>query len=284
MKLTGTEQERIDAAIAFAKTHRCHAYAHDLVAENYRKAEVPFTEAAEKFCREWDGAFDRIRIYPGSPNVVCDDGSQYLVDIAFSFEILAHSEWIDDSVDELKYWYDPDYAASQPRWDEWCSKNIREKYGTDTVPVAKGGYYYPKIIWIRPNGQLICDLPDNGRPLAERVYDSLGDFIHDTLSGHGTSRIEVELESRELECTMEERIASAIEFAKAHGGFKHCRLFAKMYNAAPLDISLITEKEPLSDDNAVALILRILKENTPNWYLERYLETTLPCRITFVDE
>ena len=51
MELTGTLQERIAAAIEFAKAHRAYKYDHDKFVERYRKAGVPYTEAAEKFCR-----------------------------------------------------------------------------------------------------------------------------------------------------------------------------------------------------------------------------------------
>ena len=33
----------------------------------------------------------------------------------------------------------------------------------------------------------------------------------------------------ELTGTSEERIAAAVEFARAHGGFEHCRLYSIMY-------------------------------------------------------
>ena len=99
----------------------------------------------------------------------------------------------------------------------------------------------------------------------------------------------------QLTGTEEERIAAAIAFAKAHGGFEHCRLFAEMYNRAPLDLSLIREQENRTggsasgtgssdgnsaDNSIAALLLEILEEATPNWYHE----TTLPCKIEFVDE
>ena len=89
----------------------------------------------------------------------------------------------------------------------------------------------------------------------------------------------------QLTGTEEERIAAAIAFAKAHGGFKHCRLFAEMNSRAPLDLTRITEQEncannSLSDSNTAALLLEILEKATP----KRHHETTLPCRIEFVEE
>ena len=81
MQLTGTEDERIATAITFAKAHRSHEYDRNAITDVYRKAGVPFTPAAEKFCREWDGVFDRVNMYPDRPNVVMDDGTHYLIDI-----------------------------------------------------------------------------------------------------------------------------------------------------------------------------------------------------------
>ena len=61
MELTGTIEERIAAAVEFAKAHRAYEYDHEAFVERYRRAGVPYTEAAEKFCREWDGVFDHCR-------------------------------------------------------------------------------------------------------------------------------------------------------------------------------------------------------------------------------
>ena len=63
MKLTGSLKERITQALDFAKAHRAYEYDHDMFVERYRKAGVPYTEAAEKFCREWDGVLDYCRFF-----------------------------------------------------------------------------------------------------------------------------------------------------------------------------------------------------------------------------
>ena len=52
MELTGTLKERITAMVEFAKAHRAYEYDHDKFVKRYRNAGVPYTEAAEKFCRE----------------------------------------------------------------------------------------------------------------------------------------------------------------------------------------------------------------------------------------
>ena len=281
MQLTGTEKERIDAAIAFAKSHRSHQYDQEKIAEIYQKAGVPFTEAAEKFCREWDGVFDMVKMYPDKPNVVMDDGTHYLIDIDFSFNLLSDSENVSDSVDNVQVWYDADYMRKDgdgcSNWYAECIEDIRQKYGDDTIPVAEGGWYYPDIICVCPDGKIVSYLPDEGN---DNVYDCLEDFLHFHIGGHGLSSIEVIRDEEKLEGTMDERIAAAIAFAKVHGGFTHCRLFAEMYSRAPLDLSRITEQNDLSDSDTAALLLRILEEATPKWYHE----TTLPCKIEFVDE
>ena len=220
-----------------------------------------------------------------------DDGTHYLVDIDFSFRLLAHSEWVKDPVNNVRCWYDADYMRRDgggcSKWYAECVEYIRREYGDDTVPVAEGGYYYPDILCVRPDGKIVAYLPDDGN---DCVFDSLEEFLYCHIGGHGLSRIEVVRDSMKLEGTMDERIATALDFAKAHGGFEHCRLFAEMYSSAPLDLSCLREQENLADDNAsgngtsdddtVAILLKFLKDATPTWYHE----TTLPCKIEFVEE
>ena len=136
MELTGTLQERIAAAIEFAKAHRAYKYDHDKFVERYRKAGVPYTEAAEKFCR--DGVLDHCRFFRRDKSCI---------DVRFvcSLEL---ADGFDSSEEALQYWYAPD---------------MTDEYGLDTVPVATGGYYYYDIIWIKPDGSLIAVLPDGGR-------------------------------------------------------------------------------------------------------------------------
>ena len=275
MKLTGTtDHERIDSAIAFAKAHRSHDYDHCKITEIYHKAGVPFTEAAEKFWRKWYGVLEQCVLYPDSPNVSCDDGNHYIIDVDFSFCMLANAE-------ELKYRYEPTtYPDLDENYCEDIGGMIRAKYGIDTVPVASGGYYYPDSIYIRPNGKIISILPDNGYD-SERFFDSLKEFLYFHLHGLGSASIEKVIEFKNIEeGSMEERIAVVMEFAKSHGGFQHCRLFAEMYERSPLDLSKITKAGKLSDDETARLLLEILKDNTPKYYTS----TTLPCQIRFVEE
>ncbi len=138
MELTGTLEERIAAAVEFAKAHRAHEYDHDKFVKRYRSAGVPYTEAAEKFCREWDGVLDHCRFCTRNKS---------RIDVRFVCS-LGLIEGFDSSEEALRYWYDPD---------------TRDRYGPDTVPVATGGYYYYDILWIKPDGSLIAVLPDGGR-------------------------------------------------------------------------------------------------------------------------
>lgn len=271
MQLTGTDKERIDQAIAFAKAHRTEEYNHEKFVNLYKEAGVPYTEAAEKFCREWCGVLEKAKFYPDRPNVIGDDGSELLIDIDFSFRIITNA-------DDLKYWYDPDYTEGDD-CDEFA-KVVREKYGIETVPVASGGYYYPLQIWICPDGRLVAILPDNG-PWHQHIYDNLYEFLYEQLEeDFSAGKVEMVLVEKRIEGTLDERIATVVEFAKAHGGFHHCRLFADFYNRAPLDLSKLTAEQNLSDDAAAALVLEILQDNTPDYWDE----TTLPDIIQFVEE
>ena len=75
--------------------------------------------------------------------------------------------------------------------------------------------------------------------------------------------------------TIQERIASAIAFAKAHGGFKHCRMTSAAARCDPIDIRRIAALEESASGNFAdsivdgklsALLLQVLKEQTPKWY------------------
>ena len=162
MELTGTLGERIAAALEFAKAHRAHEYDHDKFVKRYRSAGVPYTEAAEKFCREWDGVLDHCRFCTRNKS---------RIDVRFvcSLELI---EGFDSSEEALRYWYNPD---------------TRDRYGPDTVPVATGGYHYYDILWIKSDGSLIAVLPDGGREndfsdlfaylCSEFVFAGVPDFV-----------------------------------------------------------------------------------------------------------
>ena len=75
--------------------------------------------------------------------------------------------------------------------------------------------------------------------------------------------------------TIQERIASAIAFAKAHGGFKHCRMTSAAARCDPVDIRRMAALEDsaggnfadsIADGELSALLLQVLKEQTPKWY------------------
>ena len=277
MQLTGTtDKERIESAIAFAKAHRRHAYNHDKIAEVYRKAGVPFTDAADAFFREWYGVFTGISLYPNHTNISYDGGFHALIEIDFCFFLI-------DDEDELKDWYEPGAYPDYDVFDDGFSwpdipGMIRAKYGADTVPVARGGFYYPSTVYIRPDGMLIIILPDNGYD-TEQFFDHLDEFICLQLNREGARRIEKVLESQKLEGTLEERITAAIEFAKSHGGFQSCRLFDDYQNAF-LNISKLTSSEAPEDADLAALLYQIIKEHPPvSWRSD-----IMPGKIEFVQE
>ena len=125
-------------------------------------AGVPYTEAAEKFCREWDGVLDHCHFFGR-------DKSR--IDFRFHCS-LELADGFDSSEAALQYWYAPE---------------MTDEYGLDTVPVATGGYYYYDIIWIKPDGSLVAVLPDGGREndfsdlfaylCSEFVFAGMPDFV-----------------------------------------------------------------------------------------------------------
>ena len=271
MELTGTLQERIAAAVEFAKAHRAYEYDHDKFVERYRKAGVPYTEAAERFCREWDGVLDRCRF--------CGRNKSR-IDFRFVCS-LDMAEGFDSSEEALQYWYDPDTYEKDWGWYENYPKEIRDEYGHNTVPVATGGYYYYDIIWIKPDGSLIAILPDDGR---ENEFSNLLDYVSSEFGFAGTPDfVECDIEWKDLTGTMEERCAAVVDFAREHGGFGHCRLFP--YNSVQdvIDISEIVGD--MQNPDWDTLSERMSKYCTEYYDQEKYPgRTLLPGRIVFVEE
>ena len=139
---------------------------------------MPYTEAAERFCREWDGVLDHCRFF-------VHDKSR--IDFRFHCS-LELADGFDSSEEALQYWYAPD---------------MTDAYGPDTVPVATGGYYYYDILWIKPDGSLVAVLPDGGR---ENDFSDLFAYLCSEFVFAGTPDfVECDIEVKKLDGTMEER-------------------------------------------------------------------------------
>ena len=266
MQLTGTTiQERIASAIAFAKAHRSHEYDCDKTAGIYRMAGVPFTEAAEKFWREWYGVWNCIDFYPDRPNVVNSDGEHHIERIDFYFSLVEDAEKLEVDYTPESYLGWPDSAGM-----------IRKKYGDDTVPVAEGGYYYPSDIWVCSDGRIFSVLPEDFEEIGdEHVWKSLDEFLCFVLEDEYPARIEKVLARKELEGSLDENVSAAIAFAKSHGGFRLCRMTSAAARCDPIDIRRIAALEESASGNFAdsivdgelsALLLQVLKEQTPKWY------------------
>ena len=87
----------------------------------------------------------------------------------------------------------------------------------------------------------------------------------------------------ELTGTLQERIAAAVKFARAHGGFAHCRLFPYDSGLNAIDLSEIVGDMQNPDWNT-------LPERMSKYFTEYYDQvkypgrTLLPGRISFVEE
>ena len=238
MQLTGTQEERVAAAIEFYKVRRSPGLDHDAVVEAYRKAGVPFTEAAEKLFREWNGVFDGERWY--------EEGHSYRMDFFMSLFNCDFSFYEHKPVDESA----EDENLSAPAI-------MRKHYGADTVPVGYGGYYYQGYVFICPDGKLLMWHDYNPRDEFWE-YDSLDELIQGELSFHCVGRVEKIVDRVGFEGSVEERLLAAVQFARKHGGFKNCQLIR--YNGFPFDTSRMPADLSLPDGELCELLLKIMQE------------------------
>lgn len=245
MQLTGTIEERVGAAVAFAKAHRTKEYDHERYAAVYRKAGVPYTKAAENFCREWCGVLEDCALYDSGGSVI-DFDFRLLSDVSFGGEPPERTLEMEYTPEETPrkggFGY-PDFAAE-----------IRSRYGADTVPVATGGYYYPSTIFVRPDGGIVKVFPDDGL-YGIGEFGSPDDFLQSQLDGTNLGRVEMILEGRRLEGPCGERILAALQFAGAHGGFGSIRLFeeCKWKGFSPIDLGALAKGK--HDDRELAAML-----------------------------
>lgn len=270
MKLTGTIQERIHALIEFGKAHRSINYDAEYekhVEEYYQKLGVKFTDAARNFWREYAGVLDNMWLYPDGPTISCDDGRRFLSAINFDFYCITEellTEWCVPQPDD----FSPDYVGI-----------IWEKYGEDTVLVAYGGYYYPRLIWVRPDGRLIAIMPDDG---TEKYYDNLEEFLCYQLESEHPSWLEVVTESLKLKGMLEERLHAAIDFAKNHGGFEYCTLLDDNWGNVPFDLSKMAGCDGCSDAEIFDKLYHEVSIHELMWSSDKFHGMYLPGKIQAV--
>lgn len=216
MQLTGTIQERIDAAIAFAKAHRSYEYDHETIADLYKQVGVPYTEAAEKIYREWMGVLEGINFYNENPLM-------YPID----FRVMFFEE--EDAEEYFSY-----YDERTGKYICRIAKSAMKKFGADTVPVAYGGYYYPAIVYVKPDGTILTHHHDYDKKGDYWKFNSFRDFLCMELNSSMPSKVEKIEDWVEFGGTLEECINEDIEYFKAHGGHKNCRLLT--YMGAIVDI------------------------------------------------
>ena len=244
MQLTGTIQNRIADAIEFLKANRTEAYDHNQIADVYERAGVPFTEAADSFFQEWFGVIEDAYFYHigKETNKFYTKGALYGIDCAF---------YLYRKEEEIKAFYD--FSPSFPN-ENATGNMIREKYGTDTVPVAEGGYYYPGYIFVRPDGRLLIDHEYDREP---QEYNNFFDLICEEFDTTDPEFVEIILQSQKLSGTLMDRIFAAVRFAKAHGGFDSCRLLHSYI--FPCDTSQMPDDPELTDDELAKCLLQILQ-------------------------
>ena len=231
MKLTGTTDERIHSAVEFLKVNRTHEYDRDKYAEAYRKAEVPFTDAADRLFREWVGVFDGACFYEGKS---------------------AHSL---------------DFFVSLYDDDEEIRRNYgglaKGAYGLDTIPIGQGGYYYYADIYLTADGKIVAYHDYNWERYIENdgrgeEHDSLEDFASWELFHHTPERVEKIMEIKEFYGSLEERVAAEIAYIQEHGGFASCRLM----NSAGIPCPVPADRE-FTDAELTELLMQFFTSSMP---------------------
>lgn len=255
MKVEGTIQERVSAAVEFLRARRSFAYDRDKIAEAYRKAGVPFTAAADKFFEEWHGVFcgDLWSKEGEEGDHFHKEGEKYQIDFYVS---------LFDREEEIRrnYRFEPVAAdASDDEFDCDFPALIRKHFGADTVPVGEGGYYYQGVIYITPEGTLVIFHPDYDEELRWE-YDSLPELLWCELQSPGLDFVEKIVASSGFSGPIGKRCLDVVKFARTHGGFGSCRLF-RLYHV-PLDIGGLPDDPLLSDDELAEILLqRLMKRH-----------------------
>lgn len=233
MKLTGTIDERIDAAVEFGRAHRQGEYDEKKAEELYRKAGVPFPDSARKFWRDWAGVLDEMIFY---------NDEQSIIDFSFcSFT----------DAGRLNLTYGPSKFN--------LSKGIRDEFGDDAVPVAEGGYYYPCTLWAIPDGRVIGVMADDE---SAYIYDQLECFLYQQFEDFELESVEVITDSLELTGSLEERARAAIDFAKEHDGFEYCRIECGL---AIFDFSELINHNDCTESGAADILREILMKEFPDY-------------------
>lgn len=225
MLLTGTLEERVDQAIAFAKATRKHGYDREKISGIYRRAGVPYTKAAEDLFREWAGVFDGVLFYNDND----EHWPKHRCDFYISF--------FDDAEDFTRYGIK--YAAEDPDDDDHDAAGIvRRKFGAEAVPVAEGGYYYPGWIYALPDGSVYSYHNDYDEEDGWH-FGTFTDLLRMELRSPDPTRMERIVEARDISGTLDECIEQEIEFFKSHGGHKNCRLL----NSAGIAVDIPEDRE-----------------------------------------
>ena len=180
MKLEGTKEERVAAAVDFLNERRSFAYNRDNIAGVYHKAGIPFTDAADKFFAEWHGVLVGDVWYKEEKegDHFHKKGEKYQLDFYMS---------LFDREEEIRrnYWYEPvDANESDDDLAPDFPALIRKHYGADTVPVGEGGYYYQGVIYITGDGRLLIYHPDYDEDLPWE-YGSLTELMSGELRSPG---------------------------------------------------------------------------------------------------
>lgn len=226
MQLTGTIQERVDAAIAFAKAHNTYKYDHEKVSALYKKAGIPYTKAAENLYREWGGVFANILFF--------NEEDEHYPTVPIDFYVMFFDEEEAKKISSCYYGKKTRTAENKGNYINLFAKEAMKQFGEDTVPVAEGGYYYQGVVFVKPDGTIRTNHPDYDHNDRFWQFDSFRDFLCMELGTCNPTKVDKTAESVEVDGTLEECLNAEMEYFKAHGGYKNCRLRA--YNHHIIDI------------------------------------------------
>ena len=172
--LTGTLRERAAQIIGFADKHNKSRTDIEYVAEMYRAAGVPFTQAARRFIERYSGLLLDCELYRevySETNYAHNKRYKGYEKIDFECDIIGYSRTSDK-----QRAFEDKLRTLRELWDDELADEaaiLSKEQGA--VPIGTIGDYYPAMVYIRDDGKLLAfhDFED----MKIHIFDSLEEFL-----------------------------------------------------------------------------------------------------------